>query len=90
MPSDNDHRERPTSRPPRRPTSPIIVYRTAEGVWSFTDEPGATAVEARLAEGYRVDGVDGARRIVREPGGPEMTAEQGVRHGILVIPIVML
>ena len=59
-----------------------------EGVWRFTDEPGSLAVEAALADGYRVEVVDGARYILRGPGEPEMTAEEGVRRGILVIPIV--
>jgi hypothetical protein len=88
MPSDANRRDRTISRTTGRATSPVTVYRTLQGIWRFTDEPGSLAVEASLADGYRIDVVDGARYIVRELGEPEMTAEEGVRRGILVIPIV--
>jgi hypothetical protein len=90
--SSHDHRERPTTPPPPRPSRPptkITIYRTKAGVWELSPTPGCIAVEADLAEGYRVaEGVGGVRYVVGAKGGLGMTADEAVRARVLHIPVV--
>lgn len=64
-----------------------MVYRNEEGIWSFHEGPGSVAVEAELAHGHHVS--DGGQPSVVGPSGDlGMSAEQAVRAGLLMIPII--
>lgn len=66
----------------------VTVYRNAAGIWQLWGDK-ATAVEAELAEGYRVgEGLGGQLCIFGKPGQLGMSADEAVRSGVLQIPMV--
>jgi hypothetical protein len=67
----------------------ITVYRTEIGLWRFTNAPGRVAVEASLMAGARVgEDRDGVPCIFDPSNSLIMTADEAVRVGLLMIPIV--
>ena len=87
--ASDDSRVRPTSRPPRSARLKITIYRTHDGAWQFHETPGSIAVDAEIADGHRVrDGLVGQLSVFGDPTELGMSAEQAVRAGVLILPIV--
>jgi hypothetical protein len=63
----------------------ITIYRTEAG-WSLSNAPGATPVEAELADGYRLgEGLGGASApcIFGRPGQLGMKAKEAIDVGAI-------
>jgi hypothetical protein len=81
-------RERTTARPSTRL---LVVYRTETGIWQLTDAPGRVAVDATLADGYRLGkNRDGLPCVVDPSNTFAMTADEAVRDGVLHVPISLI
>ena len=88
MPEANNHRPRPTGPTQQRVMVTVTLYRNGAGIWLLTNEPGAIAVEAELARGYRIGKGLGGRPCVLGPAGTlGLSADEAVRRCVLEIPM---
>lgn len=80
--------ERITLRPPRFLVK-VKLFRTTQGIWQFTGDASCIEVEAELASGYQMSADrEGRPRIVDIEGGGLLSAEEGVRKGVVLLPVV--
>jgi len=86
-PDPDEHRERPTTRPPSRPTTPITIYRLNSGGWSFIETPHCLAVEAELVNACYVSEVSGEFLLFREPGTIGLSATAAIKERLVQIPV---
>ena len=87
QPELDENRERPTTRPPPRPTTPITIYRLNAGGWSFLETSHCLAVEADLVNGYYVSEVGGEALLFGAPGTIGLTATAAIKARFVLIPV---
>ena len=86
-PEPDDDRERPTTRPPSRPTTTLTIYRLNAGGWSFSETSHCLAVEAGMVTGCHVSEAGGELFLFRAPGTPGLSAADAIKARLVQIPV---
>jgi hypothetical protein len=78
-----------TPRPAMRRTHKVTIFRNAGGVWELAPSEGSVKVEADLLDGFRVGNDVRLGRCIEGPSpGEKMSADDAMRAGFLLIPVV--